>query len=139
MEVANASVEVRTGSRVAVVNVTPECQGELSRAGIARGLAVLTVPHTTCGLCVNEDEPGLKRDLEEMASRLVDLIKPRAGFQHDRVDNNARAHLSAILLGHSVTLPIVDGAFSLGTWQSVFLVEIDGPRTRRLDMVFVGR
>ena len=138
MKIANASVDVHTTARVAVVNVTSECQKGLSRAGIARGLAVLTVPHTTCGLCVNEDEPGLRRDLEQVASCLVDLVRPQGGFQHDRVDNNARAHLTAALLGHSVTIPVADGAFSLGTWQSLFLVEIDGPRTRRLDMVFLG-
>ncbi len=138
MTIAHASVDVRTAARVAVVNVTPECQEALARAGISRGLAVLTVPHTTCGLCVNEDEPGLRHDLEQLASRLVDLVKPQEGFHHDRVDNNARAHLTAVLLGHSATVPVEGGALSLGTWQSLFLLEIDGPRTRRLDMVFLG-
>jgi len=138
VKVANASVTVRTAARVAVANVTAECGEALSSSGIARGIAVLTVPHTTCGLCVNEDEPGLRRDLEGLASRLVDLVKPADGFLHDRVDNNARAHLTAVLLGHSVTVPIAEGALVLGTWQSVFLLEIDGPRKRTLDMMFLG-
>ena len=138
MKVANASVEIRTAAKVAVVNVTAECRKALSHAGIARGLAVLTVPHTTCGLCVNEDEPGLKHDLEQLASRLVDLVRPGEGFHHDRVDDNARAHLTSVLLGHSMTVPVAGGALALGTWQSLFLVEIDGPRRRRLDMVFLG-
>ncbi len=132
MTIAHASVDVRTAARVAVVNVTPECRKALARAGISRGLAVLTVPHTTCGLCVNG------HDLERLASLLVDLVKPQEGFHHDRVDNNARAHLTAVLLGHSATVPVEGGALSLGTWQSLFLVEIDGPRARRLDMVFLG-
>ena len=138
MQIANMSVEIRTAARTAVVNVTAETRKALARARITRGLAVLTVPHTTCGLCVNEDEPGLRRDLELVTSSLIDLVKPREGFNHDRVDDNARAHLTAILLGHSLTLPVVDSALSLGTWQSLFLVEIDGPRQRRLDMVFLG-
>jgi len=138
VKIANASVDIRTAARVAVVNVTAECREALSRTGIARGLAVLTVPHTTCGLCVNEDEPGLRHDLEQLSSRLVDLVRPQEGFHHDRVDDNARAHLTAVLLGHSLTVPVVDGALALGTWQSLFLMEIDGPRTRRLDMVFLG-
>jgi len=138
VKVANASVDIKTAARIAVVNVTAECRKALSRAGIGRGLAVLTVPHTTCGLCVNEDEPGLRHDLEQLASRLVDLVRPQEGFHHDRVDDNARAHLTSVLLGHSMTVPVENKALSLGTWQSLFLIEIDGPRTRRLDMIFLG-
>ena len=73
-----------------------------------------------------------------LSSRLVDLVRPPEGFRHDRVDDNARAHLTAVLLGHSMTVPVLDGALALGTWQSLFLMEIDGPRTRRVDMVFLG-
>ena len=138
MQIANASLDIRTGGRIAIVNVTAEARKELSRAGVTRGLALLTVPHTTCGLCVNEDEPGLRRDLERLASTLVDLVKPQDGFHHDRVDDNARAHLTSILLGQSIALPVLDSKLSLGAWQSLFLVEIDGPRQRRLDMVFLG-
>ena len=138
MQIANASIEIRTDSRTAIVNVTAEARKALSQSRITRGLAVLTVPHTTCGLCVNEDEPGLRRDLERVVATLIDLVKPQEGFHHDRVDDNARAHLTAVLLGHSLTLPVVDSTLSLGTWQSLFLVEIDGPRQRRLDMVFLG-
>ncbi len=138
MRIANASVEIGTSSRITAVNVTAETRAALARAGIARGLVLLTVPHTTCGLCVSEDEPGLKRDLERLASGLVDIVRPPEGFHHDRVDNNARAHLTAVLFGQSLTLPVLDGALSLGTWQSLFLMEIDGPRARRLDMVFLG-
>ena len=77
MQIANASVEIKTASRTDIVNVTVEARKGLSRARISRGLAVLTVPHTTCGLCVNEDEPGLTRDLERVAATLIDLVKPQ--------------------------------------------------------------
>jgi secondary thiamine-phosphate synthase enzyme len=138
MKIANASETVRSAARVTVVNVTDEVRRALSQAGIRSGLAVLTVPHTTCGLCVNEDEPGLRRDLEHLAKGLVELVRPEGGFQHDRVDNNALSHLTAVLVGHSITLAVRDATLSLGTWQSLFLMEFDGPRERRLDMVFVG-
>jgi secondary thiamine-phosphate synthase enzyme len=138
VRIATASFDIRTTGRTAVVNVTAEARRALADAGVCRGLAVLTVPHTTCGLCVNEDEPGLRHDLEHMASALVDVVTPEGGFQHDRVDDNARAHLTAALLGHSVTVAIRDSELGLGTWQSLLLVEIDGPRQRRLDMVFLG-
>ena len=93
MQIANMSVEIRTAAGTAVVNVTAETRKALARARITRGLAVLTVPHTTCGLCVNEDEPGLRRDLELVTSSLIDLVKPREGFNHDRVDDNANGML----------------------------------------------
>lgn len=138
MMIANSTIEVRSPGRVAVVNVTAEARSALARAGLRRGLALFTVPHTTCGLCVNEDESGLRDDLLRLASRLVELIRPEEGFRHDVVDDNAQAHLSAVLFGQSVTLPVVEGGLVLGTWQSLFLIEIDGPRTRRLDLAFLG-
>ncbi|HEV8702154.1 MAG TPA: secondary thiamine-phosphate synthase enzyme YjbQ [Candidatus Polarisedimenticolia bacterium] len=138
MKIANASIAVKSPSRTAIVNVTAGARTELARAGLRHGLALITVPHTTCGLCVNEDETGLRDDLVRLASRLVDLVRPEEGFRHDAVDDNARAHLSAVLFGHSVTLPVVEGSLVLGTWQSLFLIEIDGPRTRRLDLAFLG-
>ena len=138
MEIASASVEVGTPAKVAVVNLNGEARAALARAAIGRGLAVFSVPHTTCGLCVNEDESGLRDDLVCLASRLVETIRPPEGFHHDRVDDNARAHLTATLFGNSLTIPVARGELVLGTWQSLFLVEIDGPRTRRLDMLFLG-
>ena len=138
MKIANSSIEVRSPGRVAIVNVTGEARSALERSGLRSGIALVTVPHTTCGLCVNEDESGLKDDLARLASRLVEVIRPAEGFRHDAVDDNAGAHLSAALFGHSVTLPVVDGSLVLGTWQSLFLIEIDGPRTRRLDLAFLG-
>jgi len=138
VEIRSTSVRVETPAKVAVVNINAEARGALARAAIDRGLALLSVPHTTCGLCVNEDEAGLREDLVCLALRLIDTIRPPEGFHHDRVDDNARAHLTAVLIGHSITIPVAGGDLVLGAWQSLFLVEIDGPRTRRLDMLFLG-
>ena len=138
MAVATASAEIRTPGKVAVVNVTAEVRRALARSAIRRGLAVVSVPHTTCAVCVNEDEAGLKKDLERLAAELLDPLERKERFHHDRIDNNARAHLTSVLLGHSATLPVADGDLTLGAWQSLFLLEMDGPRTRRLDMSFLG-
>ncbi len=138
MLTADASVEIETPDTIAVVNVTSLVRKALGRAGVRRGLAVLTVPHTTCSLCVNEDEAGLKDDIVRLAAHLLDPLERREPFHHDRIDDNARAHLLATLFGHAATLPVADGDLRLGTWQSLFLLELDGPRTRRLDMVFLG-
>jgi secondary thiamine-phosphate synthase enzyme len=132
------SAEVRTPARVAVVNVTPEVRRALTEAGLRDGLALVSVPHTTCALCVNEDEAGLREDLVRLAGSLVAGIEPAGGFAHDRIDNNARAHLFAALAGSSVAVPVRGGGLALGTWQSVLLIEADGPRARRLEMTFLG-
>jgi hypothetical protein len=72
------SAEVRTPARVAVVNVTPEVRRALTEAGLRDGLALVSVPHTTCALCVNEDEAGLREDLARLAGSLVAGIEPAA-------------------------------------------------------------
>ena len=138
LRLERASIEVRTPSRVVVVNVTSQVRGAVSRAGLRHGMAVASVPHTTCSLLVNEDEAGLKDDLVRLVTRLLEPLAGEEPFHHDRIDNNARAHLMASLLGHAVTLPVAEGDLGLGTWQSLFLLEMDGPRRRRLDLLFVG-
>jgi secondary thiamine-phosphate synthase enzyme len=73
-----------------------------------------------------------------VASLLLEPLERQEPFRHDRIDNNARAHLTSIFLGHSLSFPIADGELHLGTWQNIFLLEMDGPRTRRLEMLFLG-
>ena len=138
MPARRSSIEVRTSGVVAIANITDPVRRELSKSGIRDGIALVSVPHTTCGVCVNEDETGLKEDLMRVASQLLRPLEQEETFHHDRIDNNARAHLTALLIGHSVTVPIADGDLLLGTWQSLFLVELDGPRNRRLDLTLLG-
>ncbi|HNR58423.1 MAG TPA: secondary thiamine-phosphate synthase enzyme YjbQ, partial [Methanothrix sp.] len=83
--------------------------------------------HTTTGIIINEAESGLVADL---LRRLASLAPPRNGYLHDRIDDNAHAHLQAVLLGNSRTIPVEEGCLALGTWQRVLFVELDGPRRR---------
>lgn len=138
MPTAFASVEIGTAAKVAIVNVTAEVRRALGRSGIRSGLALISVPHTTCAVCVNEDEAGLKDDLARVAGHLLDPLERAEPFHHDRIDDNARAHLAAAIYGSGATVPVSGGELRLGTWQSLFLLELDGPRTRRLEMTFVG-
>ncbi|MFB6073134.1 MAG: secondary thiamine-phosphate synthase enzyme YjbQ [Halobacterium sp.] len=96
-----------------------------------RGVCTVFVPHTTAGVVVNEGESGLLGDVEQA---LENLVPADEGYEHDRVDDNADAHLRAMLLGESATVPVEGGDLALGTWQSVLFVECDGPRTRTLDV-----
>lgn len=138
MGTVHATASVRTGAKLAVVNVTDEVRRALRATGVRDGIALVSVPHTTCGICVNEDEAGLKADLGRMAAMITAGVEPPGGFQHDRIDNNARAHLTAVLIGSSAMIPVADGDLVLGTWQSVFLLEMDGPRSRTLRVTLLG-
>ncbi len=135
MKVYTTTFSVKTGSRVEVINVTDEVVGAVRESEVETGLANVHSRHTTAAVIVNEPESGLLNDIVSMLSK---LIPEGASYKHDRIDNNADSHLRAILLGNSVTLPVVGGEPDLGTWQSVLLVELDGPRTRTLRVTVIG-
>jgi secondary thiamine-phosphate synthase enzyme len=138
MRLYHASSPVQTAGHVCVENVTGLVREAVAASGIAEGIAVVSVPHTTCGMAVNEDERGLRTDIRRLAERLLEPMAREAAFEHNCVDDNAQAHLTAILFGHSVTVPVSAGAPALGTWQSVFLIEMDGPRRRVLEVRVLG-
>jgi secondary thiamine-phosphate synthase enzyme len=138
MRVHHAATTVRTGGAVRAHDITAAVCDAVRVAGVRAGLVVASVPHATCALYVNENEAGLRGDVERVACELLEPLARTGGFAHDRIDDNARAHLMAILLAHQVTLPVVDGAPVLGTWQNIFLLEMDGPRTRTLHVQVLG-
>ena len=126
---------VETKSSVDLRNITGHVRQVIDESGIKNGLVTIFVPHTTAGVYVNEDESGLRRDVDSVLSKLV----PRgAGYLHDEVDDNAHAHLRSILISPSITIPIIDGRLATGTWQSIFFAEFDGPRRRRFIVHVIG-
>ncbi|WP_254763924.1 secondary thiamine-phosphate synthase enzyme YjbQ [Natrinema marinum] len=123
---------VETDSRLTTVDVTDYIAAAVPD-DCESGTCTAFVEHTTAGLVVQENEPRLRGDLE---SFLRDLV-PDEGHAHDELDGNADSHLRAALVGPDVTIPIENGTPALGTWQSVLLVECDGPRTRRVSVTTV--
>ena len=115
---------VETDRRLQVVDVTDRVERALPAD--ATGTCTVFVRHTTCGIAVNEAESRLLGDFETFLRETV----PDDGWAHDELDGNADSHLRALLLGPGETLPVRDGSLQLGRWQSVLLVECDGPRTR---------
>ena len=99
----------------------------VSGSKIEQGICHVFVPHATAALLINEDETGFKADIE----KLLDKWIPEGSWQHNRVDNNATAHLAAAMIGQDRAIPIQDGRLQLGPWQEIFFVELDGPRERR--------
>ena len=108
-----------------IIDITAMINNEID---IESGIVNVFSKHSTSAIVVNENERGLLKDLELMLS---DLVSDKYSWQHDRIDNNAKSHLKSFLLSSSETIPISDGKLDLGTWQSVFFVELDGPRNNR--------
>lgn len=120
---------VSTDERLCVQDVTDRVEDALSDD--ADGVCTVFVRHTTAGVCLNENEPRLVADIEQLLSDLV----ADGGWRHDELDGNADSHLRALLVGNNVTIPVTDGSLDLGTWQSVLFVECDGPRRRTVSVV----
>jgi len=138
MRVHHAETTVRTAGAVRAHDVTSAVRDAVRAAGVREGLALVSVPHATCAVYVNENETGLRGDVERLARELLEPLARAGNFAHDRIDDNARAHLMATLLSHQTTLPVTGGEPVLGTWQSVFLLELDGPRARTLQVHVLG-
>ncbi len=134
-----------TGHSTEFVDITERLRDEVRRAGLKIGRVHLQSLHTTVGLAINENEPLLIRDFESLLERLA---PSGAGYQHDdfarRIDIaldepvNGHAHCRQILLTGFATLLVEKGELVLGRWQSVFAVELDGPRHRELALQLDG-
>ncbi|MFB6188830.1 MAG: secondary thiamine-phosphate synthase enzyme YjbQ [Halapricum sp.] len=123
-----STISISTSERLEVLDVTADVAAVLPDD--ADGIATVFVRHTTAGVTVNENESRLLGDLADALSGLV----PDDGWAHDEIDDNADSHVRAMLVGSSVTVPVSDGRPDLGTWQSILLIECDGPRTRTIDV-----
>lgn len=123
------SFTVRTDSHHQVVDISAQVAAVVAEAGLDAGLCVVFVPHATAAITINENaDPNIGIDF---LRALGQMVGEHDNWLHDRVDNNAAAHIKAALIGPSETVPIHAGRLALGTWQDIFLCEFDGPRTRR--------
>jgi secondary thiamine-phosphate synthase enzyme len=112
------------------IDITGRVRAIVAEATIGSGLCHVMVLHTTAAVLLNEsDDPNLGRDILDALARAV---PEQAGWRHDRIDDNAHAHIQAAIVGSSATIPVADGELVLGTWQRVLLLEFDGPRRLRV-------
>jgi secondary thiamine-phosphate synthase enzyme len=112
-----------------MIDVTDRVAEIAHRSGLQEGICHVYVPHATAAIVVNEnDDPNVCVDTLDALSKQI----PDGVWRHDRIDNNAAAHIQATVLGPGETVPVRDGRLTLGTWQAIMLVELDGPRDRRV-------
>ena len=103
-------------------------------SGIVEGVCHIYVPHTTAGITINENaDPDVVRDVKMALERMAPW---EAGYAH--AEGNSAAHLKASMMGFSQVVPIHEGDLVLGTWQSIYFCEFDGPRTRQVHVQIVG-
>ncbi len=134
MVVFTKQLITKSSTRRQLIDLTSEVTRLVHESNVSEGICVVSVPHATAAIIANEHETGLMND---MLARIDVLFPASATYAHNAIDDNADAHVAAAFLGHGRTFPVSDGQLVRGTWQSIFLVELDGPRSRRQVIVQV--
>lgn len=121
---------IKTSKRDEFIDITAQIQDLIE--DVSEGVVTVFVPHTTTAVTINENaDPDVPRDI---LKKLGELIPQRDNYSH--MEGNSDAHIKASLFGSSVRVIIKDGQLLLGTWQSIFFCEFDGPRTRKFYVQF---
>lgn len=139
MELDRETLTVPTDEHEQLIKLTADIQDIVEQAGMTQGLCTIKTNHTTAGIIVNEDEDNLKDDIIDRLDRLFPQDETyghnNRGPDHDE---NGQAHLKTIMLGEGTTIPVEDDELLLGTYQELFLAEMDGPRDRDVEIVLLG-
>ena len=129
------TLNVKTTARNQLINIDQQVRSALAELGAGDGVATIFCPHTTCAVTINENaDPDVCRDWIETLNRLVPA--DQAHFRH--AEGNSDSHVKASLIGASEQVIVRGGRMVLGTWQSLFLAEFDGPRTRQVHVAMTS-
>jgi secondary thiamine-phosphate synthase enzyme len=128
-----------THQPIQFIDITDAVADLVRVTGLREGVATVFSRHTTAAVCLQEDEPLLLEDLREFLERNAPAqahyrhndFRVRTVHMHEDESPNGHAHCQQLLLGSSESIPVTDGVLLLGTWQRIFLVELDGPRVQR--------
>ncbi len=144
MKIATKILTLDTAEGISIHNLTPAIAAFVAETGIQAGQVLVYSRHTTTAIAINEYEERLLADIKAF---LAKLAPPGDRYLHNDLHlrdvppdepENAHAHLMAIVLGNSETLPIADGKLGLGTYQAVLLADLDGPRRRSVCLQAIG-
>jgi secondary thiamine-phosphate synthase enzyme len=144
-KVASDIVHLRSEQPVQFIDLTELVKERVRRSGVSDGIVNIQSQHTTAAIAVNENEPLLLEDLEALLERWAPA---EARYRHNDLEArlfvdpkerpNGHSHARAVFLGTSETLNVVDSRLQIGTWQRIFLVELDGIRERDVSVVVMG-
>jgi len=128
MAVFKRTLTINSASKHQLIDITRDVAKFVEDSNITDGILMVSVPHATAAVIANENERGL---LTDILTKVREIFPQTFEYAHNRIDDNADAHLAAAFLGHSRTFPVEDHRLIRGTWQNIFIVELDGPRNRR--------
>ena len=121
------TLQVQTDRRLQMVDITRHVAGAVRASSIADGTVLLYVPHTTCGVTIQENaDPGVQQDM----LLVLDEVAPRQDQRYRHIEDNSASHVQASMMGFSAFVFVQQGSLVLGRWQAIYLAEFDGPRQR---------
>lgn len=130
----HSKISLKTEQRAHWVDITGEVQSQIAQSGVRTGMCTISSLHTTAGITINENaDPSVGRDF---FWKLSQLVPQDDTYRH--MEGNSDSHLKASLVGLSTVVAIDGGRLVLGTWQSVYFCEFDGPRSRRVGVTVIG-
>lgn len=122
--------KIRTRKKQEIIDITENVNEVLEKSKIKDGICLVYVPHATAAIIINENyDPSVCDDIITTLNR---IIPEHANYKHDAIDRNAHSHIKAAILGPSELIAVKDGKLQLGTWQGIALVELDGPKERKI-------
>jgi secondary thiamine-phosphate synthase enzyme len=126
--------QVQTTAHTQMLNITRQVAKIVAESGIASGICVVFIPHTTAAVTINENaDPDVQTDFMKEINKIVPW---EDGYRH--MEGNAAAHLKASMMGFSETILVEDGHLVLGTWQGIYFLEYDGSRNRTVYVKVLG-
>ncbi len=134
MKVYIKELTLSTHRKYQLVDITYEVENIVKESGVRNGLCLVFAPHATAAIIANEHERGL---MEDILRKIREDFPENGKWQHNIIDDNAHAHLASAFIGADRIFPVIDGRLVRGTWQNIFLVEMDGPRGYRRVIVEV--
>ncbi len=138
MTVLTKIIQIQSKGEMDIINITNQASAAIDESNIENGIITVFVSGSTAAVTTIEYEPGLMYDFPEMLSR----VAPKdIQYKHDNTwhDGNGHSHVRASLIGPSLTIPIVEGNMSLGTWQQLVLLELDTrARNRNIILQLIG-
>ena len=144
MRICNYILSLNTGDDISLTDVTSDIRGWIKAEALSNGMLVVISRHTTTAVMINEYESRLLDDIKTFFNQLV---PSNQHYLHNDLHlrdcppdepENAHSHIMSLLMGSSETIPIVNGVLQLGQYQSIILVDLDGPRTRQVTLQFIG-
>ena len=144
-KIEQSEIAIKTKKKFEIIDITSEVENFIKNHPVSKGQIAITTQHTTTAIVLNENEERLKKDIK---AHLYNLAPSEKEYLHDDIKHrkncppdesrNAHAHLQAIIMGASETIPIINKKLKIGTWQRILFIELDGPRERRITFNLIG-